>query len=152
MIRPYKSSDKNEVFEIYNAAKLDELENESTQFLLIPLEHDPKRNALIFNSTIAIYDSGKPCGFVAYGEGCINGLYVRPGSRGQGIGRLLLDFAVSALGGHAYLQVTCSNSVAINLYRNYGFKSVSQYDAEYNGCKVAVNKMIFGRPGDMTPN
>lgn len=143
MIRPFENRDKKAVIEIYNAAKLDELENEEVEFQLVPLEHDSKRNELIFNSNIAIYDSGQAAGFVAYFDGCINGLYVHPKSRGQGIGRLLLDSAVSALGGNAYLQVTCSNSVAVNLYSQFGFKAVSQYEAEYNGLKVAVNKMVL---------
>ena len=143
MIRPFENIDKKAVIEIYDAAKLDELVNEEIEFQLVPLENDLKRNELIFSSNIAIFDSGHPAAFVAYSDGCINGLYVHPKSRGQGIGRLLLDSAVCALGGKAYLQVTCSNNVAVNLYSQFGFKAVSQYESEYNGHKVAVNKMAL---------
>lgn len=58
------------------------------------------------------------------------GFYVRPGWRGRGLGRHLLEYAaaqVQAAGGEGLaLSVSPANVVAINLYLSFGFRVVEE--------------------------
>lgn len=142
MIREYVTTDKEAVIGIYDASKLDELLYEKQRFQLIPLANDLQRSRLIFGSTILLSTRNVPNGFVAYRNNIINGLYVHPAHRGKGLGYQLLNKALSALGGHASLQVASSNKPARQLYSTLGFQPVEEYDVDYNGVIVKVTRMI----------
>jgi ribosomal-protein-alanine N-acetyltransferase len=71
---------------------------------------------------------GYVCYWVLYNEMHILNLAVRPSHRGRGLGRLLIEHALAA-GRRAEatlvsLEVRVSNTVAVNLYRSMGFRTV----------------------------
>jgi len=71
---------------------------------------------------------GYICYWILYNEMHVLNIAVRPGYRGQGLGRLLLDRALQAARRAdvtlASLEVRVSNTVAISLYRSVGFRPV----------------------------
>lgn len=71
----------------------------------------------------------------------IRALFVHPDSRGKGIGKQLLDYALALVKGKAVLYVAKNNAPAKALYRSYGFSVVEEFETEYNGVPVLANKM-----------
>lgn len=131
---------------IYAASKLDELRYEEARFELLPLENDPKRLGLLLESEIYIYEEDRIAGYGAKHGAEIRALFVHPDSRGKGIGRGLLEFLLARIAGPANLYVARSNSPAKNLYMQYGFEVVEEFETSYNGIPVFADKMI--RPGE----
>ena len=143
MIEPFSESDLQAVVNIYNATKMDELVNEVRPFKLIPLKQDAKRYKSIFSHSINVYRKENIQGFIAFDETHINGLFVLPQYRGQGIGRSLIHNAIQQMGREVHLQVVKSNSSAIQLYLSMGFKVKGEFIAEYNQQDVCVLKMQY---------
>jgi len=75
-------------------------------------------------------------------------LAVAPEARGQGIGRLLLDDFIKAVGGYArtriFLEVRESNAPAIALYRTFGFAEIARRKAYYS--KPVEDALVMARP------
>ena len=134
------------ILDVYAHAKLDELINENGNFKLLPLNKDKKRLSELQQSDIYVYDDN---GVVAYGavfESEIRALFVHSHSRGKGIGKTLFRFLLNKLtpcpDNHTVtLHVAKSNDAAKALYKNFGFKVVEEFMAEYNGVDVMANKM-----------
>lgn len=134
------------ILDVYAHAKLDELINENGNFKLLPLNKDKKRLSELQQSDIYVYDDN---GVVAYGavfESEIRALFVHSHSRGKGIGKTLFRFLLSKLSPcpinqTVTLHVAKSNDAAKALYKNFGFKVVEEFMAEYNGVDVMANKM-----------
>ena len=145
-IRPYKPGDYPAVLAIYAASKLDELRCEKARFTLLPLEKDPKRLGLLLESEIYICEEDGIVGYGAKHGAEIRALFVHPESRGKGFGRGLLELLLAGIPGPANLYVARSNSQAKNLYMQYGFEVVEEFETSYNGIPVFANKMI--RPGE----
>lgn len=145
-IRPYNTSDYPAVLDIYAASKLDELLYEEARFTLLPLEQDPKRLGLLLESEIYVGEEAGIVGYCAKHGAEIRALFVHPDSRGKGLGRGLLEFLLAGIPGPAILYVARSNSPAKNLYVQYGFEVVDEFETSYNGIAVFANKMI--RPGE----
>jgi ribosomal-protein-alanine N-acetyltransferase len=82
---------------------------------------------------VALSDDGRVIGYVAaagvHHDGEIFNVAVDPLMRGQGIGGILLDFVIAALGeqlvGRVFLEVRESNGAAIALYESRGFERLS---------------------------
>jgi GNAT superfamily N-acetyltransferase len=143
MIRDYCASDFLAVAAIYDASKLDELRFETKEFTLLPLEQDAKRRTGLLASMIFIYEEQSTIkGYSAISDNTLQSLYVHPNSRGQGIGRLLLNHALAQLKGEVSLQVVESNMPSKQLYYSCGFVDAHSYDVDYNGVMVRVNKML----------
>ena len=143
MIRDYCVSDFSAVVAIYNASKLDELKFETKEFTLLPLEQDENRRTALFASMIFVYQEQSTIkGYSAISDNTLQSLYVHPNSRGQGIGRLLLNHALAQLKGEVSLQVVESNIPSKQLYYSCGFVDAQTYDVDYNGAMVRVNKML----------
>ena len=85
-------------------------------------------------------------------EAHISTLAVKPGRRRQGIGRRLLENALqeaARLGAELVsLEVRASNSAAIELYRQYGFKPRERRTGYYQDNGEDALYMILG---DLTP-
>lgn len=75
-------------------------------------------------------------------------LAVAPEARGQGIGRLLLDDFIKAVGGYArtqiFLEVRVSNAAAIALYRAFGFAEIDRRKGYYS--KPVEDALVMARP------
>lgn len=145
-VRPYNPSDYPAVLAIYSASKLDELRYEEAGFELLPLENDPKRLGLLLESEIYIGEEDGIVGYCAKHGAEIRALFVHPDSRGKGFGRGLLEFLLAGIPGPAILYVARSNGPAKDLYMQYGFEVVDEFETSYNGMPVFANKMI--RPGE----
>jgi len=144
MIRPYTASDHNQVMNIYNASKLDELAHEPKTVDLIPLQHDLARNKVIFDSNIYVIEQFNVIqGFIAIHRDNIAGLFVLPESRGQGLAKLLLKHVITQYPKPLTLQVVRSNSHAVYLYQSFGFKQIEASQAIYNGLSVPIIRMIL---------
>ncbi len=80
--------------------------------------------------TVAIRN-GRPVGFLAQEGGYIHGLYIDPGARGQGVGRLLMDHA-KARRDRLALRVAQCNAMAKRFYRRAGFDETARGDGSEN--------------------
>jgi putative acetyltransferase len=74
--------------------------------------------------------NGRICGFVGVTEGKIEMLFIDPASRGRGIGKILLQHAVDALGA-TEVDVNEQNEQAVGFYQHMGF--VLQSRSELDG-------------------
>jgi len=82
----------------------------------------------------AFYDKDKLVGFVNVedkdGESWIQALEIMPDYRNQGLGKSILDIAVKELKAN-YLSVNKKNTVAISMYKKYGFKTYKETETMY---------------------
>lgn len=95
---------------------LDELNDHSVGEVIIN-----KENNELIGYVFVRKDSGN--------DGFIYNLIVQPKYRGKGFGKMLTDDAVKKLGGYD-LTVKKINYRAIQLYRDYGFKTISDGNDE----------------------
>ncbi len=141
-IRAYTEKDHAAIQSIYSAAKLDELRFEEAPFEFLPLDRDEKRLGLLLESEIYVCEEDGIVGYCARYGSEIRALFVHPHWRGKGIGRCMLEFLLTRIPGQAHLYVARSNMSAKNLYIQYGFKVVEEFETSYNGVPVIANKMI----------
>lgn len=141
MIREYKHGDFRRVSEIYDLTKLDELRFEPRKFQLIPLSEDAKRLDLFEKSTLIVFETDSILGFGGALGNYISFLFVAPGSRGRGIGRLLAEHLLKRMEGAVELDVVKSNAPANTLYLGLGFTLAKVHEVAYNGIPVMVNKL-----------
>lgn len=142
-IRKFLDSDFDSVIEIYSLSKLDELRYESGVFDLLPLEADEKRLRELLESRIFVYDDGGILGYGALFKGEIRALFVHPQSRGQGVGKCLLEYLILQAGKTATLYVAKSNLPAKAMYQKYGFSVTREFETYYNGKPVQANEMVL---------
>ena len=141
-IHPFVPSDFPRLLDIYAASKLDELKNEPRTFELLPLDQDSQRLDQLLESDIYVYKNADMMAYGALHQDEIRALFVHPESRGNGIGKALLEFLLLKIKGEACLYVAKSNVSAKALYGAYGFKVTEEFETQYNGVSVLANKMI----------
>jgi ribosomal protein S18 acetylase RimI-like enzyme len=99
-------------------------------------QHDALLDTIAWPVAYAtVYEEGQPIGYgLAVAEGDWAGLFdvvVAPAWRGRGHGRQLvkqlIEWGETQGARQAYLQVTCSNSAALALYRSLGFETRYRY-------------------------
>ncbi|OCQ23566.1 hypothetical protein A7985_06390 [Pseudoalteromonas luteoviolacea] len=140
-IRALTNHDWPVIFDIYAKSKLDELQNESQDFMLVPLEHDTQRLTELEESDVYICEHGKVMGFGAIFKNEIRALFVHPNYRGCGVGQTLLEKLQSVGQRTISLNVANSNSTAINLYVKNGFRFEKEFTANYHGIPVKASTM-----------
>ena len=141
-IRKFKESDLPIILDIYSKSKLDELFYEKSKFELILLENDSARLKELLESVIYVYEDDAVVGYGALFGNEIRGLFVYPSHRRKGIGKSIFEYLLSKTTGQASLYVAKSNMPAKNLYTNYGFELVEEFNGTYNNNNVVVNKMV----------
>ncbi|MFK7865130.1 MAG: N-acetyltransferase family protein [Pseudohongiellaceae bacterium] len=141
MLREFRDEDFPVILDIYNSSKLDELNNENEKFDLLPLLEDKNRLELLRESKIVVFEKSGVRGFGAYYENEVRGLFVHPNSRGNGIGRTMLEYLLEKIDDKALLYVTKSNFGAKAFYEQYGFNVTSEFETSYNGKSVIANEM-----------
>ncbi|MGV2978688.1 GNAT family N-acetyltransferase [Camelimonas sp. ID_303_24] len=77
-------------------------------------------------------DQGKPVGFIGLIETFIGGLFVDPHAQGLGVGRLLVDHALT-LKGSLELEVYAANEDAVRFYSRLGFSEISRREKDDEG-------------------
>lgn len=142
-IRVFQDRDYLDIVAIYNKSKMDELCLEVKAFILLPLEKDNKRLADLKESDIYVYDDGDIRGFGALFENEIRALFVKPDSRGNRIGKSLLEYLLSQTNRPVNLFLVKTNKPAKQLYKSYGFEVVREFQTTYNGVSVCVNEMVL---------
>jgi len=141
-IRPFHENDFAAILEIYAKSKLDELNYERREFVLLPLEQDHKRLAELQESDIYVCEDKGVVGYGALFGSEIRALFVLPSCRGKGVGKLLLKHLLSCIGKSAVLYVAKSNVPAKSLYESFGFKVTEEFETKYNCVPVLANKMV----------
>ena len=141
MIRAYKESDFSFIESIYNASKIDEFAGEKFDVTVVPLSQDQQMLELLRESKIYIYEKRDIVGFAGTKGNYISWLFVHPDFRGNNIGKKLVSHVLSELDGEVTLYVARSNTAAINLYQNFGFKIVKEFTGRYLGNPIVVLKM-----------
>lgn len=93
-------------------------------------------------SEIFVYEDDGILGYGAIYQNEIRALFVRPVSRGQGIGSALFDHLIAEVGTPTKLYVAKSNFPAKSMYHKYGFTVTGEFKASYNGKSVLANEMV----------
>jgi ribosomal protein S18 acetylase RimI-like enzyme len=143
-IRKYELDDLPSILKIYALCKLDEFRYENGGFELLPLDQDEKRFDQLTSSDIHVCtnDKNAPIAYAAVQGSELGSLFVQPGYRGQGIGKLMLEYLLGQHAGYMELYVVKSNIPAIRLYENYGFSVVDEFTTSYNGTPLVGIKMV----------
>ena len=147
MIRSYKESDFDKIEAIYDLSKKDEFSYEDFEVTVTPLSKDSEMLELFQKSKIYVYDSNGIKGFVGVKDNYISWLFVAPNFRKQQIGKKLVTYVLSKLNGNVTLSVARSNTPAINLYKNLGFKVTKEFVGQYQGNPILVCKMSYVKNG-----
>jgi len=94
-----------------------------------------KRHIPIYFEHVSLYmykdEKGAIKGFLGVSDNSIEMLFVDNESRGTGIGKILLDYAVNRLNAR-HVDVNEQNTQALKFYYHFGFEEVdrSEYDGE----------------------
>lgn len=136
-IRPMTETDLDQVTAVENASypapwSRDLFRSELSSPHAFPL------SAVLEDGTIA----GYICPTLVFDEGEILNVAVRSDLRGKGVGRLLLETALSRLStmgaARIYLEVRPSNRVAASLYKSCGFVARGRRKAYYENGEDAI--------------
>lgn len=141
-IRASSEEDLPQIFDIYSNSKLDELKFEDQEFSLVPIEEDSKRLAELMESDVYVFHNEQFIqGYGALYGNEIRALFVRPESRGMGIGKKLLEYLLSNIPSTACLYVASTNHPAKKLYSVYGFTVTETFKTTYNQMPVTAQRM-----------
>lgn len=94
-----------------------------------------KKHVPIYFNHVSLFayknDAGDIKGFIGVADGNIEMLFVDNESRGSGIGKILLNYAVNDLDSR-HVDVNEQNKQALEFYRKQGFVEIarSEYDGE----------------------
>lgn len=100
-----------------------------------------KKHIPIYFEHVSLYkykdDKGVVKAFLGVADNSIEMLFVDNESRGSGIGKILLDYAVNKLNARN-VDVNEQNKQALDFYYHFGFKEVSrdEYDGEGKGYPI----------------
>lgn len=140
--REYQESDWPQVMEIHDLARPIELEGSCDKRAFVPLAEDKHDLAEFRQSRKLVACTGTEIvGFIGIEESDIGWLYVHPEESGNGIGRYLVQQALSLIKGQAQVHVLDGNVRAINLYASEGFKVIDKFQSKNNGYPCTVLKM-----------
>lgn len=77
-------------------------------------------------------DADQITGFLGVAHGKVEMLFIHPDQRGKGLGKQLLQFAVSQLNA-TQLDVNEQNEQAVQFYRHMGFRQVARSEVDAMG-------------------
>jgi len=95
--------------------------------------------------------AGQVAGFIGVLDGKVEMLFVHPAWRGQGIGRLLLSYAVTTLGADE-LDVNEQNPQAIGFYLRMGFEMIGRSAVDSLGKPYPLLHMRVRRAVSPSPS
>ena len=128
-----------------------EARRERLQFLidLHGLDEDREffRSVVLPQNEVWVAESGgAPAGFIAFGNGWVNHLYVAPAFQGRGVGSRLLDVAKRA---SPSLQLWAfeANGPAIRFYERRGFRVAERTDGAANEARMPDVRMTWQSDG-----
>jgi len=133
-VRGYVDGDWEAVREIYNLAKVDELQGSVDLRAFIPLEKDSRSLRLFGESRIVVAEEGGTIlGFGGNNGNYISWLFVHPLHRRRGVARMILHHILDQLKKPATLNVFKNNRAARGLYRQFGFEIEREFTGNLNG-------------------
>ncbi|MFT4223398.1 GNAT family N-acetyltransferase [Dysgonomonas sp.] len=136
MITPGEKKDYSVLVDIWESAVKathDFLSDEDFEFY--------KKHIYIYFEHVSLFvyrdEKGEAKGFLGISDDSIEMLFVDNKSRGTGIGKLLLDYAVNSLDARK-VDVNEQNTQALDFYYHFGFKEVGrdEYDGEGKGYPI----------------
>ena len=131
MIRQYKSTDADAIVNIWQEAS-----RVATPFLteeFVQQERDNIRNIYLKHAETWVFeDNGQVVAFLALIENEVGAIFALPESQGKGIGRALMDHAVS-IRDELFLDVFEENRIGRRFYDRYGFKLDHRHVHEQTG-------------------
>jgi ribosomal protein S18 acetylase RimI-like enzyme len=132
-IRPYTAADWEQLCAVHDAARKDELAASGLPAAYLTLEQTAENEGL-FAGQVWVYETqGTVRGFVAFADHELTWLYVHPQSYRLGIGRALLQHAITACGGNLSTEVLVGNESALQLYLSEGFRIDQRVDGKLAG-------------------
>jgi len=142
-IRYYQNEDESELHRIHDRARPIELDGSCDPRAFVPLLND-KEDLAEFNAAtkFVAVDGQKILGFIGIDNSTVGWLYVDPEEARKGIGRNLLQHALTLIPGQAEVFVLDGNKAAINLYQGEGFIQTEQFKSKNNGYPCTVLKLI----------
>ncbi|WP_093388929.1 GNAT family N-acetyltransferase [Rugamonas rubra] len=143
LVRDYTELDFRAVCRIYIDAKRDELQFESGEFEITPLDQDAVILAAFKESTVVVFEDSEVLGFAAVHDNQLRALFVRRDARGIGVGQALLDAAFSMNAAGLVLNVAKSNIGARKFYLRNGFLAVGEADRTYHDKTITYIQMKF---------
>lgn len=123
-IRPYRDRDWEELCEIHDRARIDELRGSVDLAAFLPLADTAGPEGLFDGEVRVAEDGGRVIGFVAFSDDEVTWLYVHPDRYRRGIGRRLLRHAVERCGPTVTIESLAGNTPALRLYEEEGFEAV----------------------------
>lgn len=147
-IRPYIESDWDDVREIYDLSKPDEMRGAVDLSTIVPLSQDASMLALFRDSTILVADeAGQIVGFGGNKGNYVSWLFVHPAHRRKGVARILLKEIIGKLTGRITLNVTAENRAARQLYLDLGFAVAREFTGKFNGQDLVVLTLSYEQAG-----
>lgn len=121
-IIPYTSKYWEDIQEIHDGARMQELTLAGLEAAFLPLRIAAEREDLFDYSLYIAKENDKALGFVAFTDEELAWLYVHPEHQRRGIGRSLAQFALTRMTGEEKdVEVLFGNEPARSLYRSLGF-------------------------------
>ncbi len=121
-IRPYTDEDWLSICQIHDKARLDELKDSVDIKAFIPLEIAAEKEGLFDYEVWVATLFKKVTGFIAFHPNEVAWLYVDPSLYRQGIGKVLIEFALQKCEGIVSLEVLSGNKQAVQFYLSQGFE------------------------------
>jgi len=131
--RKYKGTDWNDICQIHDRARPDELRGSCDPRAFVPIEQDKEVEELKTSRKFVACDNEKVVGFVGVDDKYLAWLYIDPDHYGKGIGRELLKLGIREIGAGAWTIVLDGNQKAISLYESEGFQEVRRFASDNAG-------------------
>ena len=120
-IRPYRNADYPRLCAIHDAARQNELALAGLSDAFLPLEVAAGREGLFDYALRMAELDGQAAGFAAFTDDELAWLYVDPTLSRRGVGRALVEHALSEMGRPVSIEVLAGNAPALALYEGCGF-------------------------------
>lgn len=121
---------------------------EATHMFLAPddieriASYVPNAIASVAHLTVCRDENGPVAGFIGIEGAIIEMLFIHPSRRGQGLGTLLLDHAVSEHSA-TLVDVNEQNEQAVGFYEHYGFQAFDRSETDAMGDPFPILHMIL---------
>lgn len=92
---------------------------------------------------VAVDDDDRPCAFVGMSGSNIDSLFVDPDRHGNGIGRLLIEYARERHADGLTVDVNEQNEQALGFYRKMGFRVVSRSPVDDTGKPYPLLTLVW---------
>lgn len=147
-IRDYRETDWPRIQAIHDAARMDELRLAGLEAAFLPLSVAAEREGLFeYRLRVAELD-GAPAGFAAFSEDELAWLYVDPALSRRGVGRALVEDALSHMERPVSIEVLKGNEPALALYLSCGFRETETVSGKMPGNEsFSVTVHVLRREG-----